>query len=129
MGDSPGGSGVAWVVVTVVQAPEASDAVTVVVMVGMLKRLEGGKWPPQRIINRPCCVLRNTFIQTTHPTTQTHKPTWASFVTSTLVSAPPLPAPRVPTVPEHPCGQSLQGAAPGMPADPPRATRTRAMPA
>ena len=42
---------------------------------------------------------------------------------------PPLPAPRVPTVPEHPYGQSLQGAAPGMPADPPRATRTRAMPA
>ena len=40
MGDSPGGSGVAWVVVTVVQAPEASDAVTVVVMVGMLKRLK-----------------------------------------------------------------------------------------
>ena len=41
----------AWVVVTVVQAPEASDAVTVVVMVGMLKRLkvENGH---SRIINQ-----------------------------------------------------------------------------
>ena len=56
MGDSPGGSGVAWVVVTVVQAPEASDAVTVVVMVGMLKRLEGGKWPPQP--NNKSALLR-----------------------------------------------------------------------
>ena len=39
----PGGSGVAWVVVIVVVAPEASDEVTVVVMVGMVGEATGGE--------------------------------------------------------------------------------------
>ena len=75
-----------------------------------------------------CMPISNTD-PPLNPTTLWHNPTWAAFAISPPVSGLACPPPENSRCrKKHPHGQSLQDAVAGAPADPPRTTRTRAMP-